>query len=117
MTATVVSATTPRADVTAVARQGDVERGQQYFLPRTCGDCHGFNGERAAPRSAADYVAAGLTCASDVDLLAFIREGARPDHTDNVTGIAMPPSGGQPAWTDEQMLDLIAYIRWLHDQK
>ncbi len=116
-TATVVSATTPtpHPDVTAVARQGDLERGQQYFA-ETCGGCHGFNGE-GVPHLGLPLITSPLVMyAADADLLAFIREGRASDHPDNVTGIAMPPSGGRPDWTDEQMLDLIAYIRWLRDQ-
>ena len=36
-------------------------------------------------------------------------------HPDNTSGVEMPPKGGNPGLTDEQLTDIIAYIRTLHE--
>ncbi|NOG51901.1 MAG: hypothetical protein HND48_22555 [Chloroflexi bacterium] len=51
--------------------------------------------------------------APDAELLAFLRVGRPADHPDNTTGVSMPPSGGRPDWGDTELLDVIAYLRWL----
>ena len=50
------------------------------------------------------------------ELLAFLRTGRPVGHPENTTGISMPPSGGRPDWSDQQILDIIAHLRWLRDQ-
>ena len=40
-----------------------------------------------------------------------------PSHPDNTTGIQMPPKGGNPAMSDDDILDIIAYLRTLQDDK
>ena len=93
----------------------DLERGQAHF-EETCAGCHGFKGE-GVPSLGLPLVTSPLILyASDADLLAFIRTGRASDHPDNVTGISMPPSGGRPDWSDAELLDVIAYLRWLRDQ-
>ncbi|MBZ0289904.1 MAG: hypothetical protein K8I30_19935, partial [Anaerolineae bacterium] len=54
--------------------------------------------------------------APDADLLDFIRIGRPAGHPDNVTGVSMPPSGGRPDWSDQEMLGIIAYLRLLRDE-
>jgi disulfide bond formation protein DsbB len=51
---------------------------------------------------------------SDSELVAFIKEGRAPDHPENVTGVAMPPKGGNPSLTDEDLSHIVAYIRSIH---
>jgi mono/diheme cytochrome c family protein len=92
---------------------GDVQAGQQLFVS-SCSSCHGPEG-RGVPGlgndlTTSDFVA-GL---SDSELVAFINEGRPPDHPDNTTGIAMPPKGGNPSLSDEDLADIVAYIRSIH---
>ena len=56
-----------------------------------------------------------LLTVSDQELLDFIKTGRPISHPDNTTGVDMPPKGGNPALTDEQLTDIIAYIRTLHE--
>ena len=51
---------------------------------------------------------------SDTDLLAFVKKGRAPGEPLNTTGVMMPPKGGNPALKDEQLQDIIAFIRTLH---
>ena len=56
-----------------------------------------------------------LLTVDDQELLEFVKTGRPVGHPDNTTGVDMPPKGGNPALTDEQLLDIIAYIRTLHE--
>lgn len=113
--ATTAPSITYQTDATVPApASADLARGQAHF-EETCAGCHGFKGE-GVPSLGLPLVTSPLVLyASDADLLAFIRAGRASDHPDNVTGISMPPSGGRPDWSDADLLDVIAYLRWLRD--
>ena len=49
----------------------------------------------------------------DSELLTFIKEGRPMWDENNTTGAVMPPSGGNLFLSDEQILDIIAYLRAL----
>jgi hypothetical protein len=51
---------------------------------------------------------------SDADLLTFIKTGRGVDDPLNTTGVAMPPKGGNPAISDEQLMDIISFMRSIH---
>lgn len=85
---------------------GDAAKGRELFV-QNCARCHGPQGQGALQTSA--FVASR----SDAELIAFLRIG-RPAHDPlNTTGVAMPPRGGNPALTDEQLADIVAYLRAL----
>lgn len=94
----------------------DAASGQQLFVS-SCSTCHGPAGEGVTglgkPLTESAFVA-GL---SDAELLAFIKNGRMVDDPLNTTGIAMPPKGGNPALTDEQLQAIIAYLRSIHTAK
>lgn len=50
---------------------------------------------------------------SDQELLTFVKMGRPIWDAANTTGIDMPPKGGNPALTDDQLLNIIVYIRSL----
>jgi hypothetical protein len=50
---------------------------------------------------------------TDEELVEFIKLGRQPDHPDNTTGVAMPPKGGNPAISDADLYDIVAWIRTL----
>ncbi len=52
---------------------------------------------------------------NDEDLLTFIKKGRDPGDPKNTTGVGMPPKGGNPALSDDDLLDIIAYVRTLQD--
>lgn len=96
-----------------VAAAGDVAKGKELFAT-TCAACHGPEGEGVTglgkPFTTSDFVSSQ----SDEQLLAFIKTGRPTSDPANTTGVDMPPKGGNPAITDEQLVDIIAYIRSLH---
>ena len=113
----VVSDTTatplPEATISA-SGEGDVMSGQPYY-EETCAGCHGFNGEGIDALGLPLVTSPLVLYANDDDLLDFLRDGRETDDPDNVTGVAMPASGGRPDWDDFIFYDIIAYMRWLRD--
>ncbi|MCA9987855.1 MAG: cytochrome c [Anaerolineales bacterium] len=102
------------APVEARATSGDPEAGEDKFN-EVCIACHGPGGVGieglGKPFTTSDF----LLAQSDEELLAFIKKGRPVGDPTNTTGVDMPPKGGNPALTDEQIMDIIAYIRTLHD--
>ena len=50
---------------------------------------------------------------SDDDLLSFVKVGRSTDDPKNTSGIAMLPKGGNPSLTDQEIKNIIAYLRTL----
>ena len=50
---------------------------------------------------------------TDDGLVAFIKEGRANDAPDNESGVAMPPYGGNTRLTDEDLSDIVAFLRTL----
>ena len=50
----------------------------------------------------------------DDELIEFITVGRLPWDEDNTTGMTMPAGGGNPDLTDEDLLNIVAYLRTLN---
>lgn len=91
-----------------------IASGKQLF-ERSCLACHGEGGvgleNLGKPLVGTEF----MRNISDAELLAFIKTGRSTDDPANTTGVAMPPKGGNPALTDEQIEAIIAYLRSLGD--
>jgi|GEM_PF-614288 len=79
----------------------------------SCSACHGASGEGVEglgkPFKGSEFVRSK----SDADLIAFIKTGRPVWDADNTTGVDMPPKGGNPALTDEQIAEIVNFIRTL----
>ena len=96
------------------APSGDPVAGEPLFQS-TCSACHGPDA-KGMPNLGKDLTTSVfLSETSDADFLEFIKMGRPASHPDNTTGVDMPPKGGNPALTDEDILDIIAYVRTLHE--
>lgn len=111
----------PEAEGEAVAEApaegtlaGDPEAGKSQF-DMVCIACHGAGGVGVEGLGKPFTTSEFLLTVSDQELLDFIKTGRPVGHPDNTTGVDMPPKGGNPALTDEQLTDIIAYIRTLHE--
>lgn len=100
----------PTATPLPTATPTSMENGEVLYA-QVCASCHGQHGEGVEGLGSvladSPYIA-GLT---DSELLTIIRDGRTADASDNRTGIAMPPLGGQPDLTDEQVGDIILFIQ------
>ncbi len=81
-----------------------------------CVACHGPDA-KGMPNLGKDLTTSTfLAERSDAEMIAFIAEGRPADHPDNTTGVAMPPRGGNPTLTDEDLLAVVTYLRGLVGQ-
>ena len=94
---------------------GDPAKGQELFVP-TCGACHGPEGKGVQGLGKDMTTSTFIAEKTDADLLAFVKVGRAPDDPLNTTGVLMPPKGGNPALTDAQLMDIIAFIRTIHQE-
>jgi disulfide bond formation protein DsbB len=88
---------------------GDPAKGKEGFA--TCAGCHGPEGKGieglGKDMTSSEFIASQ----TDEQLMAFIKTGRPASDPANTVGVDMPPKGGNPALTDQQLLDIVAYIR------
>ena len=88
-----------------------VKYGETLFI--SCGACHGVDG-MGITGLGKDLVGSEFVHGlSDDELVAFIKTGRPVWDAENTTGVDMPPRGGNPTLTDDDILAVIAYIRSL----
>lgn len=98
----------------AAAMQGDPKKGEELYA-QSCAACHGpdargIQGLGKNLRSS-EFVK-GL---SDAELVEFIKKGRDASDPANTTGVAMPPKGGNPSLTDQDLYDIVAYMRSIEE--
>lgn len=109
---TAPAATEAPAATTAPA--GDPVAGKAQF-DTVCIACHGPGGVGVEGLGKPFTTSEFLLTVNDQELLEFIKAGRPISDPANTTGVDMPPKGGNPALTDEQLIDIIAYVRSLHE--
>jgi mono/diheme cytochrome c family protein len=91
------------------------EHGRQLFAA-TCAGCHGPQGQ-GIPHLGKDLqtskFVAGL---NDAQLADFITQGRAVNDPLNTTHVPMPPKGGNPALSTQDIADIVAYLRQLQQQ-
>lgn len=102
------------AEPTAEVHTGDAAAGKTLF-DSVCIACHGPGGEGITGLGKPFTTSEFLLTVSDQQLLDFIKTGRPSTDPANTTGVDMPPKGGNPALTDAQLMDIIAYVRTLHN--
>jgi disulfide bond formation protein DsbB len=106
------TAAPPASKPTAAAKVGDATRGQQLFT-QSCVSCHGPDAKGLPGLGKDMTTSAFIKAQSDAQLLDFIKKGRPVGDPANTTKVDMPPKGGNPALTDTQLMDIIAFIRTL----
>lgn len=91
---------------------GDSAKGRTAFVG-TCSACHGPDA-KGVPGLGKDLTksdfAKGL---SDADFLLFIAKGRPASDPLNTTKVDMPPRGGNPTLKDQDLADIVVYLRSL----
>ena len=91
---------------------GDPVAGEATYQG-TCSACHapdatGITG-LGLPLASSEFVQS----MTDDELVVFIAVGRDAGDPDNTTGVGMPPKGGNPSLTDEDLLSVVAWLRTL----
>lgn len=92
---------------------GDAAQGQTLFTG-TCTSCHGPDGTGITGLGKDLTTSTWLAEQSDADLVEFLKVGRPASDPLNTTGVDMPPRGGNPALTDQNLADIVAYLRSIH---
>ncbi len=91
---------------------GDATAGEEIFSS-VCAACHGADAH-GLEGLGKDLHANGFVAGnSDDQMVAFLQVGRAPDDPANDTGVLMPPRGGNLALTDDDLLDVVAFLRTL----
>jgi disulfide bond formation protein DsbB len=91
---------------------GDPAAGQTKY-DSVCITCHGPDA------TGVDGLGKDLTTSeftqslSDSEFVDFVKMGRSVSDPANTTGIDMPPKGGNPALSDQDIFNIVAYIRTL----
>jgi len=91
---------------------GDAAAGEKIYAS-TCAACHGADATGIEGLGKNLHNNAFVNGLSDAELVDFLEEGRLADHPDNETGVAMPPKGGNPSLDDDDLQDVVAYLRTL----
>ena len=102
------------SDSQSSSADGDAVAGESLYQG-TCSACHGPDA-KGLPALGKDLTTSEFAQnSSDQELLDFVKVGRPVDHPENTQGIDMPPKGGNPALSDEDILNIIAYLRTLEE--
>ncbi len=89
---------------------GDPAAGQKLFTS-SCAACHGPEGQ-GVPGLGKDMTGSEFIASqSDEQLVAVIKAGIPPGQAPNDTAVAMPPKGGNPSLSDQDLYHIVAYLR------
>jgi mono/diheme cytochrome c family protein len=99
--------------VTTTAAPGTPTAHGQQLAGQSCSSCHGqsFEGVKNLGPALADN--SFIRDHTEDELVDFIKHGRTKDAQDNETGLAMPPYGGNPRLTDEDLADIVLFLRTL----
>lgn len=93
---------------------GDAAAGQQLFIG-TCAACHGPEGKGIPGLGKNMTTSKFIAERNDAEMVEFIKVGRDPSDPLNTTGVAMPPKGGNPSLSDQDLFNIVAYIRTIHE--
>jgi disulfide bond formation protein DsbB len=89
-----------------------VDQGRKIYS-RICATCHGADANGMPALGKGLRANAFTQSLSDAELVEFLQKGRSSNHPENQTGIDMPPRGGDPSITDDELRDLVAFLRTL----
>jgi disulfide bond formation protein DsbB len=93
---------------------GNPVLGKDYYM-KTCAACHGNDG-KGLPKLGKDLTTSQFVIdKTNQELVDYVKIGRLPSDPLNTTGVAMPPKGGNPTLTDKEILDIVTYVRSIHN--
>lgn len=102
----------PPGPTAAPTSAGNVENGKAKFAG-TCTSCHGPEARGMQGLGKDLHNNAFIAPMSDAEVVEFLKKGRPATDPLNTTKVDMPPKGGNPALSDQDMLDIVAFLRTL----
>ncbi len=95
---------------------GDAAAGATSFTG-TCSSCHGTDA-KGLPGLGKDLTTSEFVKGkTDLELVDFVLQGRPSSDPANTTGIDMPPKGGNPALSDQDIANIVVYLRTIAQQQ
>ena len=89
---------------------GHATDGESVFMG-TCIKCHGKDAAGIEGSGTNLTISEFVRGRTDTELVDYIKTGRPMNDPLNTTGIAMPPYGADPMLTDQDLADVVAYLR------
>jgi len=102
----------PASTPTPQGPVGDATAGKKAY-DSTCIACHGADAKGMTGLGKDLTTSEFVKTTSDADMVAFIKIGRPASDPANTQGVDMPPKGGNPALTDQDILDIVVFVRSL----
>jgi disulfide bond formation protein DsbB len=102
------------AATTGPTSAGNAANGETLFVG-TCSACHAPDATGVIGLGKNLRTSTFVAEQTDEALLKFIQTGRPASDPANTTGVDMPPRGGNPALTDANLTDIIAFLRSIHE--
>ena len=103
------------AEQPVAAAAGNADHGKQIYS-QICIACHGPEAKGVQGLGKDLTTSTFVAEKSDTEMVDFLKVGRDPSDPLNTTGVAMPPKGGNPALSDQDLLDIVAFVRTIHQQ-
>lgn len=97
---------------TAELQPGDAEKGATLFVTY-CSACHGADAKGIKGLGRDLTHNEWVQDLTDSEFLTYVNTGRAVDDPRNVSGVPMPPKGGNPALSDQEITNIIAFVRTL----
>lgn len=94
---------------------GDAMKGKENFA-KTCSACHGPEGKGIEGLGKDMTTSEFIAGKNDEEMVAFIKTGRTTSDPLSTTGVDMPPKGGNPALSEDDLYDIVAFIRTIHQE-
>lgn len=91
---------------------GNAAAGESIFQG-TCAACHGPDAQGIEGLGENLHDNEFVQGNTDDEMVAFIKVGRPASDPDNTTGVDMPPKGGNPSLSDDDLVDVVAFLRTL----
>lgn len=78
---------------------------------RTCAMCHGPQGQGIGSLGNSLVGTEFMRGNNDEELVQFLKVGRMPNDPASTTGMLMPPRGADPSLTDEDLKNIVLYMR------
>ncbi|MCC7077090.1 MAG: cytochrome c [Acidimicrobiia bacterium] len=92
---------------------GDADAGETIYTS-TCAACHGPDATGISGLGKDLTTSQVVADSSDAELVALVTKGRPSTDPANTTGVDMPPKGGNPSLSDEDVENVVAYIKSLN---
>jgi disulfide bond formation protein DsbB len=97
---------------TVAKSAGNADNGKAKFAG-TCTSCHGQDAKGMQGLGKNLHSNTFIGAMSDEEVVAFLKKGRPATDPLNTTKVDMPPKGGNPALSDQDLLDIVAFLRTL----